>query len=127
MNDYVMLRSAIGSFIIGVLTGDISNAFVFIKSNPWILLLLVSYNALVWVGVQFLMLLNIRYGVLVTNITSSTRRFFSVLISLYMFPKHMNTQYYVGIIIVFAAVVLNIYIRKDDEGEKAKAGKLADV
>lgn len=100
INFYSAIFLAIGT----VLTGEISNFFVFASKYPDVYMKIGSAAVVGSFGQVFIFMMISEFGPLPCSIVTTTRKFFTVLISVLFMGNPLSTRQMIATVIVFAAL-----------------------
>lgn len=109
----MMLWTNFCSFLILIpfcfLSGDFFGGNAFIPKHPEILPRILAFCLCSVAGQYFIFLTIKNFGPLTVSIITTCRKFFSVLFSVFIFGNVLTAQQWVGAIIVFSGLVVDIY------------------
>ena len=99
------------SFFVCLCAGQLT-CIVYMLTNPQSIVPLFIFCFSGVVGENFVMIMVKTYGALVTVTTTSMRKAVTIMFSFILFPKPVNSSYMLGVFLVLAGMVMNIYVKK---------------
>jgi len=85
---------------------------LFIISNGYVVKLLTACSIVETLGQFFVFSLLLVHGPLVTAITTTTRKFFTILVSIFLFGHTLSFMQWSGVCIVFSGIFIDIFAKK---------------
>ncbi|KAL0479137.1 hypothetical protein AKO1_008011 [Acrasis kona] len=113
--------------VVCVVVGQLFPAIEFCVKNPSILIALLFYAVLSYVGVQFVHTCTKSFGIIVTLTITSSRKVISVMLSYILFPKPLTLVHFFAIVLVFIGIFLRIYSKNRDVFDEAFGTLLKSV
>jgi UDP-galactose transporter B1 len=114
--------SSIFMTIAAAVSGEFVFFFDFALKYPKIIVQLLSFGFASALGQLFIFYLISNFGSLSNSIVTTSRKFFTVLISLFLFGNRLTMQQWVGTILVFSGLFADMfYGKKDRENDKLKS------
>ena len=113
----INIISLLGVSILVFANGEIFKAIELIKQDRSLLLNILFYGITAACGQAFIFSLVAYYGSLATVIVTTTRKFFSILLSVIIFNHKMNIYSWIAVAFVFVGLGLNIK-KKTPKSEK---------
>ncbi|PRP88931.1 Drug/Metabolite Transporter (DMT) Superfamily [Planoprotostelium fungivorum] len=104
---YTNAWSSFFLFFILILTGDGINGLKFCSRHPEIIWQILAYSVTSVVGQNFIYLSLYYFGSLTTSIITTTRKFFTILISVIYFGNALSETQWLGVAIVFLGLVID--------------------
>jgi len=96
-------------FIITILHGELLPAIEFIKQYPDIIPYILAFCITSAIGQQFIFLTTNKFGSLNCSTITTTRKFFSILVSIFWFGHSLNGLQWISIGLVFAGLGLDVF------------------
>lgn len=97
--------------IIGALSGEITHALAALAAQPELVLELFVFAACSTVGQFFIYSVVTDHGGLVNSVVTTTRKFFSILLSVVLFnPGLLREQQWLGVVLVFGALLYDMVV-----------------
>jgi adenosine 3'-phospho 5'-phosphosulfate transporter B3 len=106
---YGHLLGACMLIFVCVLTDQLFSAILYCYQHPYLILLMLGYSTLTYMGVQFVHTMTKLFGILVTLTVTSSRKVATVMLSFIIFPKPLTLTHLIAIILVFGGIFLRIY------------------
>lgn len=123
----MMLNTNMWSSIIlsiGVLlSGEIFKFIVFVSTFPEVIIFLIGLAFVGALGQMFIFFMVSEYGPLPCSVVTTTRKFFTVLMSVIIFGNALLPRQWLGAILVFAGLFLDMFYSKGKASAKRVAGK----
>lgn len=91
------------------MTGEFLTAIEYIKEHPVYINYLLVYGLVSVAGITCIYIVVVRFGALVNSTVTTTRKFLSILFSIYAFGHSCTPLQYSTILITFLAVIYNLY------------------
>ena len=108
------------SFLVCVVTGQLT-CVAYLFTHPSTLGAMFFFCLSGVIGENFVMVMVKSFGALVTVTTTSLRKALTIILSFVLFPKSVNSSYYIGISFVLVGMVLNVYVKQTiDRHKQAK-------
>jgi UDP-galactose transporter B1 len=104
MNSFAALYTGAGLFI----TGDYIPAIAFCSRHPQIITDIALFALFMAVGQVFIFWCITSYGTLVCSMVTTTRKFFTILFSVFWFGHEMTSVQWFGVFIVFAVLIWDV-------------------
>lgn len=114
-----------------VAMGQLMPAIDFCTRYPSIMVDILGYTALSAVGQMFIYMMISSFGSLVCSVTTTTRKFFTILVSVLYYGHALTDRQWLGVALVFAGLGLDVIVgymqphraptKVPAAGEKAKA------
>lgn len=117
------LWSSFYLMIITLVTGDIYEFYSFIQRHPAIIDDLILFSCLSAIGQLFIFLTVTEFGPLPCSILTTTRKFFTVLISVFLFGNAMTKTQWIGTSLVFLGLTLDSLFAKEKSKPPATMDK----
>lgn len=120
------LWSSVYLMIFAVGTGEVFEFQSFVQRHPSIIKDLALFSSLSAIGQLFIFLTVTEYGPLACSILTTTRKFFTVLMSVFIFGNKLTGTQWIGAILVFLGLTLDALYSKGNSSpsnEKAKSKK----
>uniref|UniRef100_A0A5K3EQ87 Solute carrier family 35 member B1 n=2 Tax=Mesocestoides corti TaxID=53468 RepID=A0A5K3EQ87_MESCO len=86
-------------------TGELVPFITFVEHYPHVLLNILLFGVVSAIGQMFIYLMIVNFGSLMCSIVTTTRKFFTVLVSVALFSHTLSTQQIVGASLVFAGLM----------------------
>lgn len=123
INMYIVLFVSIAA----VVTGDVFGFIKFVRKHPDILLRITSASLVGSLGQVFVYMMVSGFGALACSITTTTRKLFTVLISVTIMGNALTVRQDIAIVIVFGALFADAYWGKKKGGEQQNDQKQTKV
>jgi len=111
-NHMIFFTNMWAALIMGIVllaTDDGSRAFSFCREHPDVIVPVLLFSITSAVGQNFIYLTLFAFGSLMCSITTTTRKFFSILLSVVWFSHPTAPMQWVGVAVVFAGLGLDTY------------------
>jgi len=105
-----------------MLTGELFEAVTYLQEHRNCLRDILGYSALSAIGQNFILYTVFRFNSLASTIITTTRKFFSILLSCLVFGHSLATSQWLGVFLVFLALSLNIHFKYYEKMESQKEG-----
>jgi UDP-galactose transporter B1 len=105
--------------VVAVALGDMTNGIDFCVKNPVILNKILKFSACSAVGQSFIFYTISNFDPLVTTTVTTTRKVFSVLLSIFLNGHKMSTQGWVGIGVASLGIMSEMQDKSSGHGKKA--------
>lgn len=92
-------------------TGQLYDFIGFAKRHPSIIFHLVSLGISAALGQFFIFMMITNFGSLSNSIVTTSRKFFTVLLSILIFGNHLSGRQWIGTILVFSGLFWDIFPR----------------
>ncbi len=102
------------------ISGELVSAVQYIVLHPQYIMYLLAYGVVSVCGILCVFVTVVLLGSLVNSILTTTRKFITVLISIYVFNHHCTPLQYVMMIVIFATVAFNLYYEHMHEREEVE-------
>ncbi|KAK5579118.1 hypothetical protein RB653_008797 [Dictyostelium firmibasis] len=103
--------------------GEVGQAIDFILEYPEVIKLIFSFCITSAIGQQFIFLTTNKFGSLNCSTITTTRKFFSILVSIFYFGHSLDNLQWIAICMVFGGLILDLYISYSNK----KKGALSPV
>ncbi|KAN0024363.1 hypothetical protein ACTFIV_008769 [Dictyostelium citrinum] len=103
--------------------GEVGQAIDFILEYPEVIKLIFSFCITSAIGQQFIFLTTNKFGSLNCSTITTTRKFFSILVSIFYFGHSLDNLQWIAICMVFGGLILDLYISYSNK----KKGVLSPV
>lgn len=115
--------------IIVIIDGEVIDVFNFAKRHPNILLHLLILGIAAAIGQLFIYTMVSSFGSLACSVTTTVRKFFSVIFSILFFQNPSNFIQWIGAILVFSALLGDAFFGKDrpKRNDEKKETEMIDV
>ncbi|KAM9969926.1 hypothetical protein ACTFIR_001764 [Dictyostelium discoideum] len=90
--------------------GEVSQAIDFILEYPEVIKLILAFCITSAIGQQFIFLTTNKFGSLNCSTITTTRKFFSILVSIFYFGHSLDNLQWAAICMVFGGLILDLYI-----------------
>jgi adenosine 3'-phospho 5'-phosphosulfate transporter B3 len=100
--------------LVCIVTNQLVPAIQFCVKNPYVIILLIGYSLVSYMGVQFVHTMTKLFGILVTLTVTSSRKVATIILSYILFPKPMTLSHLLAIVLVFCGIFLRIYNKNKD-------------
>lgn len=110
--ELIFWAHAIGSIMllmICIVTDQLVPALKFCQERPHLILVMIAYSTLSYMGVQFVHTMTKLFGILVTLTVTSSRKVASVMLSYIIFPKPLTFYHSLAICFIFGGIFMRIY------------------
>lgn len=113
--------------IIVIVTGEIIDVYNFAKLYPIVLLHLLTFGVAGAIGQLFIFTMLSTFGALTLSITTTVRKFFSIVFSIVVFGNPSTLIQWIGAVIVFSALLADTILgkRKRNQNEQNEMDKEA--
>lgn len=101
------LWSCLWLFLVVIVTGEIFEFIIFAKRFPFVLGLLLILSVLASIGQHFIFTTITTFGPLTCSIITTTRKFFTILGSVFLFGNPMSGKQWLGAILVFVGLAID--------------------
>eukprot|EP00826_Nyctotherus_ovalis_P032167 TRINITY_DN2596_c0_g1_i3.p1 TRINITY_DN2596_c0_g1~~TRINITY_DN2596_c0_g1_i3.p1 ORF type:complete len:173 (+),score=11.72 TRINITY_DN2596_c0_g1_i3:587-1105(+) len=117
---YIMAHTCLVSIVFGfartqdccldcVVTGEFGSGVAFVAKHKVYILYLVFFGTTSAAGVLCVFFFILRFGALLSSILTTTRKFISILFSIYVFNHPCTYSQFLAVIVTFLAVSYNLY------------------
>jgi len=110
---YTKIIGLIYLFSALIVKQELFSAFAFCARNPNSYLYIIAFSVIGCIGEQFVMAVIKRFGALIAVITTSLRKMLTIVLSFIIYPKPFSLAYALGLILVFAGIGLESYIKNE--------------
>jgi adenosine 3'-phospho 5'-phosphosulfate transporter B3 len=108
------LLGAMMLIFVCIVTDQLFSAILYCYHHPYLILLMLGYSTLTYMGVQFVHTMTKLFGILVTLTVTSSRKVATVMLSFIIFPKPLTLSHLIAMILVFGGIFLRIYNKNKD-------------
>lgn len=113
-NFYAAIICFICSFVV---TNEGANAIEFCQKYPEVIIYIFTASILAALGQICIFLLVSQFGALVCSVTTTTRKFFTIMASVILYGHHLAVRQWLGVALVFTGLFSNVlyhhfYVRK---------------
>lgn len=111
------------AFVIALVLGELSSGFAYCSANPHIFSLIVKFSICSAVGQSFIFYTVAVFDPLVCSTVTTTRKIFSVLLSIFTKGHQISGQGWAGILLAFSGILSEIqskYAASRDKHLKSK-------
>ncbi|KAF9419093.1 hypothetical protein HW555_004264, partial [Spodoptera exigua] len=122
----MMLNTNMSSMILStgvVLSGEIFKFIVFVSAYPEVIIFLIGLALVGALGQMFIFYMVSEYGPLPCSVVTTTRKFFTVLTSVIIFGNALLPRQWLGAILVFTGLFLDMFYSKGKSSAKKLTGK----
>jgi len=120
---HMMLQMNVWSTItlglILLVSGEIWTFLEFVGRYPYVIYNIISFSVLSAVGQMFIFLIVANFGPLPCSITTTTRKFFTVLGSVILFGNSLSNRQWLGTSLVFIGLALDAFYGKNSPKPKS--------
>eukprot|EP00164_Ancoracysta_twista_P028691 GFYU01057349.1.p1 GENE.GFYU01057349.1~~GFYU01057349.1.p1 ORF type:complete len:192 (+),score=61.98 GFYU01057349.1:1-576(+) len=123
MNLYAMMALAVYTLV----SGELGQALLFVTEHPSAqsdLLLLAIFGSL---GQNFIFYTITTFGSLFCSVVTTTRKFFTILASILWYGHALAGYQWMGVMSVFAGIMMNIYLKYQKAAESSRENKYTPV
>ncbi|CAH0703723.1 unnamed protein product [Spodoptera exigua] len=106
-----------------VLSGEIFKFIVFVSAYPEVIIFLIGLALVGALGQMFIFYMVSEYGPLPCSVVTTTRKFFTVLTSVIIFGNALLPRQWLGAILVFTGLFLDMFYSKGKSSAKKLTGK----
>lgn len=103
-----------------VISGDLMSFYSFVGKHPSLIYDIALFSSLSAIGQLFIFLTVAEFGPLPCSIITTTRKFFTVMTSVFLFGNKLTTSQWVGTSLVFLGLALDSTYGKEAKEEKKK-------
>jgi UDP-galactose transporter B1 len=118
------LWSCLWLFLAVILTGECFEYIIFVQKYPIVLWYMALLGLCASVGQHFIFTTITSFGPLTCSIITTTRKFFTILGSVFLFSNPMSHRQWVGAILVFVGLAIDSQFGKEIKGHKKVNQKL---
>lgn len=115
---YVNLFSTVYLLVATLFTGELLRFYEFIERHPNLINDIALFSSLSAVGQLFIFLTVAEFGPLSCSIVTTTRKFFTVLTSVFLFGNKLTSTQWVGTTLVFLGLSLDAAYGKEVKGPR---------
>lgn len=115
---YVNLFSTVYLLVATLFTGELLRFYEFIERHPSLINDIALFSSLSAVGQLFIFLTVAEFGPLSCSIVTTTRKFFTVLTSVFLFGNKLTSTQWVGTTLVFLGLSLDAAYGKEVKGPR---------
>lgn len=101
--------AAVIMFCIATVQGELLPFFTYCMSTDWFLLQLLALCATGVVGQQFIFLTVVNFGPLVCSVITTTRKFFTILLSTLIFQHALTLKHWACVLTVFFGLAIDVW------------------
>lgn len=101
-------------FIVLIVVGQLGPAFSFCLENPQAYLYILLFSACGYVGANFVLVMIKLFGAFLTTTVTSTRKFITLGLSFFFFPKPFTIHYLIATVLVLIGIAAHIYAKNTD-------------
>lgn len=116
--------SCLWLFLAVIASGEIFEYVIFIQKYPYVLGYMILLGVLASIGQHFIFTTITTFGPLTCSIITTTRKFFTILGSVFLFGNPMSIRQWTGAILVFVGLAIDNKFGKEIKPEKKKNEKL---
>ncbi|KAJ8737492.1 hypothetical protein PYW08_000087 [Mythimna loreyi] len=110
--------------LVGVfLSGEMFTFIVFVSMYPEVIIYLIGIAIVGALGQMFIFYMVAEYGPLPCSVVTTTRKFFTVLMSVIIFGNVLLPRQWFGAVLVFSGLFLDMFYSKGKQSQKRVAGK----
>lgn len=120
----INLWSSFYLLVATVATGDLLKFYAFIERHPSLIKDMVLFSSLSSIGQLFIFLTVTEFGPLPCSIVTTTRKFFTVMTSVFLFGNKLTTSQWIGTSLVFFGLTLDATYGRESERTKEKSKQL---
>lgn len=93
-------------------SGEFSECSGFVKRHPEVMLHLITLGLSAACGQFFIFMMITNFGSLANSIVTTSRKFFTVLISVFVFGNHLTIRQWMGTVLVFSGLFYDMFLGK---------------
>lgn len=101
-------------FLVLILVGQLVPAFLFCWQNPIVYLYIFFFSACGYVGANFVLVTIKLFGAFLTTTITSCRKFITLILSFFIFPKPFTIHYLIATILVVIGICAHIYAKNTE-------------
>ncbi|ESN96954.1 hypothetical protein HELRODRAFT_85944 [Helobdella robusta] len=116
---HMNLWSSLFLFIGLIVTGELVSFIGFASRHPWIIFQLLTFSICSAVGQNFIFMTITNFGPLPCSIITTTRKFFTILLSVVIFRNPLSWMQWSGTILVFLGLSFDAFFGKKNDGGKS--------
>lgn len=110
---YINMWSTLILGIVVLLTGEIWSFMQFVEKYPYVISNIIGFSLMSALGQVFIYLVVSEFGPLLCSVITTTRKFFTVLGSVFLFGNTLTSQQWLGTTLVFTGLTLDgVYGKK---------------
>ena len=94
-----------------ILVGQLVPAFVFCWNNPIAYVYILLFSGCGYVGANFVLVMIKLFGAFITTTVTSCRKFITLVLSFFFFPKPFTIHYLIATVLVIVGISLHIYAK----------------
>lgn len=115
--EMALYAHAMGSgqlFLVLILVGQLGPAFAFCWQNPIAYLYILLFSGCGYIGANFVLVMIKLFGAFVTTTVTSCRKFITLILSFFIFPKPFTIHYLIATSLVVIGLSAHIYSKNSD-------------
>ena len=106
--------------VVLTITGELWQFIDFVRRFPFLISFILQFSIMSAIGQLFIFLTISSFGPLVCSLITTTRKFFTVLFSVLFFGNSLNNQQWLGTMLVFLGLGLDMFFgRQKQQGKKS--------
>lgn len=110
--------SCLWLFLAVIISGEVFEYVIFIQKYPYVLAYMIILGLLASIGQHFIFTTITTFGPLTCSIITTTRKFFTILGSVFLFGNALIMRQWIGAILVFIGLAIDNKYGKEIKGEK---------
>lgn len=119
----INLWSSIYLMVATITTGELIRFYAFIERHPSLIKDMVLFSSLSAIGQLFIFLTVTEFGPLPCSIVTTTRKFFTVMTSVFLFGNKLTASQWIGTSLVFFGLALDATYGKEGEVSRKEKSK----
>ena len=128
---YQNLASACWLFLLLILTGDLLPAITFVQLYPAVLKDILAFGLVSALGQNFIFYTVRNFSALACTTITTTRKFFTILISILIYKHTLSTRQWVAVVMVFTGIIWEVVAKHQKKkmvaNNKKEAVKTAEL
>lgn len=111
---YAHMMGSAQLLLVLLLVGQLIPAFVFCWQNPIAYLYICLFSTCGYIGANFVLVMIKLFGAFVTTTVTSCRKFITLILSFFFFPKPFTIHYLIATLLVIIGISLHIYSKNSE-------------
>lgn len=111
---YSHMMGSVQLFAVLILVGQLVPAFSFCWQNPVVYLYIFLFSCCGYVGANFVLVTIKLFGAFLTTTITSCRKFITLILSFFIFPKPFTIHYFIATLLVIIGICAHIYAKNTE-------------